>query len=158
MLINGIKPVIIAVSIFYTVFILIALITSSFLCLGNYKLGVYEKYNVAMPIYLLFKYIKNETIYVIISTIIFLFSNLIIKKYVKYLLLLLLFSFFCFPYENWAISHFYQIPIFFQAYLLDTNFISFYTEIIVFFIYVFLLVLFSKFIFNCSIERKNILE
>ena len=158
LLINGIRTVAIAVSIYYTIFILISLAASSFLCLGNYELSVYEKYSVAMPVYILFKYIKNEIIYVIISTIIFILSNLIIKKYLKYILVLLLLVFFFLPYENWHISHFYQIPIFFQAYLLNTNFISFYNEIIVLLIYIFLLLALSKLIFNYSIKRKNNLE
>lgn len=158
LLINGIRTVALAVSIFYTVFIFVALAGSSFLCLGNYELNVYEKYGVAMPVYILFKYIKNGIIYVIISTIIFMLSNVIIKKHLKYILVLLLFVFFFLPYESWNISHFYQIPIFFQAYLLNTNFISFYTEIIVLLIYIFLLLPLSKLIFNCSIKRKNNLE
>lgn len=158
MLINGIRTLIVAISIYYTVFILVALGASSFFCIGNYQLGIYEEYNIAIPIYILFKYFKNGTIYIITSIIIFMFSNWAIKKHVKCIILLLIFSFFCIPFENWSISHFYQIPIFFQAYLLGTNFMSFYTEIIVFLIYIFFISSVSKLIFNSSIKRKNILE
>ena len=158
LIINGIKSVVIAVLLFYITFILVSLAASVFLCLGNYKLGMYEKYNIPMFIYMLFKIIKNGIVYLFISIIIFMIFNLRIKKWVKYLVLLFLFLFFFLPYGNWSITHFYQLPIFFQAYLLDTYFMSFYLEMAIFLIYVVFLMLFSKFIFNYSVTRKNFLE
>lgn len=158
LIINGIKSVTIAVLIFYITFIFVSVAASVFLCLGNYKLGMYQEYNIPIFIYVLFKFIKNGIVYLFISTIIFMIFNLQIKKWIRYFVLLFLLLFFFLPYENWIISHFYQIPIFFQAYLLDTHYMSFYLEMVIFLIYVFLIMSFSKLIFNYSVKRKNVLE
>lgn len=158
LIIYGLWTIAVATTIFYIVFVLLALAGATFFSFGNYDFGIYEKYNMSMAIYIFFTIIKNIIIYVTLSIILFLFSNLIRKKIIKYFLLFLMVGFYFFPYENKIVCHFYQIPLFFQAHILGTNFKAFYTESIIFFIYIFILCLVSIILFNYCTKRKFTLQ
>lgn len=158
MIINGIKSISLATAVFYTIFIFIALAASTFFCIGNYNIGIYDKYNISIVIYLAFIYIKNVLIYSIISSLIFMLSIFITKKQIQYFLLFLTFLFFGLSYKNNDVAHFYQISVLFQSYLINNNYVSFYTEIVVSAIYVTLIILISRLLFNHYIKRKITLE
>lgn len=154
----GIKSIIISVINFYTAFIVVAIAGSILFCLGNYQFDIYDKYNISMMFYILFKYIKNFLIYEFVSIIIFILSFFIKKQSVKFIFLLLLFLFYFLNFTNFKINHFYQIPILFQTHLLSTNYISFYIEFIISTIYLIFLYVIEKLIFILAIKKKVFLN
>lgn len=154
----GIKYLCVSVVIYYLSFIIVAIAGSIFYSLGCYQFSIYEKYNIPIIYYIIFKCAKNLILYLLVSNIIFVLSFAIRNRYLKYILSAILFVLFFLNFNEYEIRHFYQIPIFFQTHITSFNYISLYTEIIVYFIYILILSLFFKFIFNLSSKKKVFIQ
>lgn len=153
----GILFIISSVMLFYLVFFILAFAGSIFSSLGNYTIGLYEKYNISSFIYIIFRFIRNILIYVEISILFFLLFYLK-KRFINFFALLFTIVGYFLSYSNILVNHFYQIPFFFQAYLTNTDFRSFYIEFIVSLIYIFILKIFLRVTYNYCIKRRNVLN
>ncbi len=158
LIITGVITVFVATLIYFIAFIILAIAGSTIFSIGNYKVITYEKYNISIFLYILFILIKNGTTYIMISIILFLLSFLIKKKLIKHILLLFILLLFFIPYNNITITHFYQILIPFQGYILNSNYATLYIEIIDSILYIILLFVGILELFQLCKKRKIGLE
>ena len=151
---SGLRATLIAVLSFYLIFSLFVLAGSSFFALENYSFTMYEKYNIQIYIYILFLLFKNITIYILISSLIYLGSFIIRKNFFKYILLFIQLVLYFIPYKKLKVKYLYQVPIFFQNYLLGINCQSFFFEIGLTLFYIFIILILCFILYKISIKRK----
>lgn len=152
---QGMYKTLISVIMIYIIFMILSLSASILFSFGNYQLIEYEKYKIPIIYYLIFKLLKNITIYCLVGTLIYLLFLIIKKNLNKVLIILFLILTFFFSRNE--VTRIIEMPLVFSGYLINTIYSSFLLEILTFVLYSVFSIVIVESIYYFLVNKRGIL-